>query len=252
MAIGEPGITHVSKLVGARSILFADTERSKLQKKISVPIADQVYTPEAFQNDLGSHQISYPGYHELAYLHPNRFTPNPAVLDKAGLEENERFVILRSVSWDAVHDVGDSGFENIVDIVSVLEETGVKVIITSEGDLPDTIKNYQLSIDPHQIHHLMFYADLFIGESATMATESAILGTPAIFVSSSTRGYTEELEEKYGLVFNYNCEDRNRLGMNKAIEILNDNDSGKWDSRRQNMLDEKSDMTEYVVSELEK
>ena len=34
----------------------------------------------------------------------------------------------------------------------------------------------------------MYYADLFVGESATMASEYAVLGTPAIFVSTSRRG----------------------------------------------------------------
>jgi predicted glycosyltransferase len=47
----------------------------------------------------------------------------------------------------------------------------------------------------------MYYADLFIGESATMASESAVLGTPAIFVSTLQAGVLNEIEEKYGLLY---------------------------------------------------
>ncbi len=36
---------------------------------------------------------------------------------------------------------------------------------------------------------LLAYATLFIGEGATMASECAVLGTPAIYVNSLQLGY---------------------------------------------------------------
>lgn len=241
---------HVSKVVGATSVSFMDTEHATFTKKITVPFTDKIYTPDCYQQDFGEKQIRYPGYHELAYLHPNRFDPDPTVLDEVGLVAGDPFVILRLVGWDAVHDLGDSGFEDIEDVVTALEEMGAKVLITAEDTVPESVEHCQLSIEPHRIHDLMYYADLFIGESATMASESAALGTPAVFVSSSRRGYTDELEEEYGLVFNYSGPNRQRNGLKKALSILESYDEQLWEDRRKKMLEDKIDTTEFILEQI--
>ena len=61
------------------------------------------------QVDLGRKHIRYNGFHELAYLHPNRFKPDISVLDELKVKEGEKFVILRFVSWNATHDFGQAG-----------------------------------------------------------------------------------------------------------------------------------------------
>ena len=43
--------------------------------------------------------------------------------------------------------------------------------------------SYTIDILSADIHHVLYYANLFIGESATMATESAVLGIPARYPS---------------------------------------------------------------------
>jgi predicted glycosyltransferase len=117
---------HVSKVVGATSLSFMDTEHATLTKKITVPFADKIYTPDCYQQDFGEKQTRYPSYHELAYLHPNHFDPDPSVLDEVGLIIDDSFVILRLVAWDAVHDLGETGFEDIEDFVTALEKKGWK------------------------------------------------------------------------------------------------------------------------------
>jgi predicted glycosyltransferase len=73
---------HVSKLTKAKSIIFTDTEHAKLANLVTFPFADVILTPSCFKKDIGKKQIRYNGYHELAYLYPNYFTPNPAVLER--------------------------------------------------------------------------------------------------------------------------------------------------------------------------
>ncbi|WP_092936175.1 DUF354 domain-containing protein [Natrinema hispanicum] len=248
VAMGEPSITHAAKLTDATSLVFTDTEHATLQNTLAFPFADRIYTPECYQNNIGKKQVRYPGYHELAYLHPDRFEPDPSVLEEAGLDRDEQFVVLRLVSWDAMHDVGDSGFEDVVDIVQALEETGTTVRITSEADLPEAIEDRRALISPDRIHDLIAFADLYVGESATMATESAVLGTPAVFVSSSRRGYTDELEEEYGLVYNYSGKNRHERGLKKAIEVLERTDSDQWEKRHKQMLADKVDTTDVIIN----
>lgn len=250
LSVGGTSIAHASKFVRGDSYIFYDTEHATIQNAITYPFADRIYTPDCYQGDIGRNQIRYPGYQELAYLHPNRFTPDPSIRELADLNEDERFIILRLVSWEAIHDLGDSGFVNVQDVVRALEDQGVRVLITSEAELPPELKEYRVRVPPHRIHDLMYYADLFIGESATMATESAVLGTPAIFVSSSRRGYTDELEERYGLVFNFSENDRQQRSLEKALSILDGYDPETWSSRRERMLNDKIDATEMMVREI--
>jgi len=60
--------------------------------------------------------------------------------------------------------------------------------------LPDELKKYQIKIAPHRIHDAMAFASLIFGESATMVSEGAILGIPAIYLDNTGRHYTREQE----------------------------------------------------------
>lgn len=250
VAMGGVGISRPALLSGAQCLVLTDTEHATLQNKLAFPFADRILTPDCYQDNIGDKQVRYPGYHELAYLHPNRFDPDPSVVKQADVDPHKKYVILRLVSWDAVHDVGDSGFEDIVDAVTAIESTGARVLITSESDLPQEIEDRRLVIEPHKIHHLMAFSDLFIGESATMATESAVLGSPSIFVSSSTRGYTDELSEEYGLVWTYSDQNREKQAINQAIDILENNDDINWCRRHDDLLQNKIDTTEFILSQI--
>lgn len=245
--IGGTSISHVSTLVDGKSIIFTDTEDAILQNKLTFPFADNVYTPECYKEDIGSNQVRYPGYHELAYLHPDRFEPDPSVLDYIDADEKDKIVIVRLSSWDAAHDIQNEGFGDIISAVSQLESTGAKVVFTSEKKYPNEIEHCISQVPIHKIHDLMYYSNLYIGEGVTMASESAVLGTPSIFISTRKLGYLDELEDRYGLVFNFHGEDRQKKGLNKAVNILNNYDGKKWKNRRKKMLEDKIDVTNLML-----
>jgi predicted glycosyltransferase len=84
-----------------------------------------------------------------------------------------------------------------------------------------------------------------------MAVESAILGTPSIYVSSlaGTMGNFSELEEKYGLLFNYNDSE---AALKKAVELIKDPELKKtWSLKRAALLKDKIDVTEFMVKLIE-
>src|SRR6185436_17314977 len=83
----------------------------------------------------------------------------------------------------------------------------------------------------------------------TMACESAMLGTPAILVSTSRGGFTEELEERYGMVFTY---DDPRHGQEQALRqaetLLGDPETPRrWAEKRAAMLSDQENITRYVT-----
>jgi predicted glycosyltransferase len=251
LGFGSIRAAHVSYFLHKKCILFEDTEHSSEQIRLYLPFVNAVCTPSCFNKDLGKKQVRYNGYTELAHLHPNYFTPDPAVLEELGLSKDDKFIILRFVSWKASHDVGQHGIKNKIELVEELEKYG-RVLITSEGQLDKELEKYKIKVSPEKMHDLLYYASLYLGEGATMATESAILGTPSIYVSSlvGTMGNFIELEEKYGLIFNYDNPDK---VISKAVEVIkNPNLKNEWRKKRMKLLDDKIDVTAFMVKFIEK
>ena len=249
VVVGVGGVTaaHTAAVVGAESVVFTDTEHATLINKLTHPVADYVVTPSCYTEDAGDSQVTYPSYHELAYLHPDRFTPDPSVFEDMQVDPDEKFVVVRLSAWDSSHDVGASGLKDVTDAVERLEATGATVLITSEVPLPDALERCRTDVAPEAMHHLLAYANLFISEGATMASECAVLGTPAIYVNSLTMGYTDELEARYDLLTHYPEEDEQDAALEHAVSILDDHDAGAWERRRQQLLADKQDTTGVIL-----
>lgn len=203
----SPHSAYVAKILGIPHIGFADTENSGIADKLSSSFVDYIFTSHSFTKKFKKPQFFYPGYIETWYLHPKRFIPNPEVLGVLGVQDNEPYIILRFISWEAHHDKGFVGLTDTfkINLVKTLLNHG-KVFISSEKRLPSEIEEYEFSLPPEMMHDALFYASLFYGESATMASECAMLGTPAIYLDPVGRGYTNEQEQKYGLVSNFSLE----------------------------------------------
>ncbi len=124
-----------------------------------------------------------------------------------------------------------------------------RVFVSSEEELPRELENYAIPCPPERIHHALYYACLVYGDSSTMASEAACLGTPSIYVDERGRGYTDEQEEKYGLVFNFGCSKEEQVrSVRKGLEILSGpNNEELWRERRRKMLGDKIDVTEFLV-----
>ena len=242
---GLMGITiaPVGRLLRVPSLVFYDTENARLTNKIAYFFCNKFITPRCYKKKLGRKNIRYDGYHELAYLHPDYFTPNPEILKKAGLKLGERFTIMRFVSWGASHDIGHSGipFEEKLKAVNEFSKYG-KVFITSEKQLPEELEKFRLKLPPEDIHHLIYYATLLYGESSTMSSEAAVLGTYSIYIDDEGRGYTDEEELKYGLVFN----SKTSL-IEKGVEILkNKNSKEEAQEKRKKLIEDMIDVTSFM------
>ncbi len=247
---GSPYSAHVSRLLRKPHIAFSDTEIAGLVIKLTFPFTDKIYTSSSFYLDLGPKQIRFNGYYELAYLHSKYFTPSRDVLKKYNLEEG--YIILRLSALASHHDIRARGFtfsseEELISYIRELEKYG-RVIISSETKQWKTISDYELNFKPKDLHDILYYSNICIGEGATMASESAILGVPAIYVSNTHRGYLDELES-YELAFT--IQDREEA-LKKAVSLLKDNSLvKKAKEKREKLLKEKIDVVEFMVNEIE-
>lgn len=93
------------------------------------------------------------------------------------------FTFARLVSWQSQHDVNDYGVRDIGRVVQKLERYG-RVLISSEAPLPKGLRSYERKGQVGDIHHILAFAQLCFGESATKASEAAQLGVPSVFLST--------------------------------------------------------------------
>jgi predicted glycosyltransferase len=237
---------HVAFLIGKPHILFDDTEHAKFEHLMYKPFATAILTPSCFYKNLGKKHISFNGYMELCYLHHNQFIPDPNVLKLLGVSKNEKYIIIRFVSWGASHDFGQYGLDlsSKLRIVSELRKYS-KVFISSESVLPEELERYRLSIPPEKLHDALSFASLYLGEGGTTASEASILGIPAIYINSlPLMGYLQD-EKDAGLLFHHDNPDDIIL---KAKEVLSDQNSKiKFDENRQVLLKNKIDVTSLMV-----
>lgn len=248
--VGNCYIAQLSKLIRKPSIVFDDTEHTHYQNMMTFPFADTICTPSCFWSDLGKKQVRHESYHELAYLHPDYYKPNPEVLHELGLTEKDKFFILRTVTWDVIDESGEKGldFDTKVKIIKTLGKYG-KVFISSEDPLPDELKKYKLSISPEKIHDLLYYATMLVGDSGSMSSEAAVLGTPVVFVSSTTCGYLKEEGNKYGLIYHFNGRGNSQQeALEKVKELLkNPNLKKEAQKKRERILKDKIDVTKWMI-----
>lgn len=249
-AIGGTFVAHVGWLTGIPSLVFYDTENAKLQNAITYPFAGRVIVPRCYRAWTPKRTVRYPGYHELSYLHPARFAADRTIAEKNGLDRLRDNFFIRTVSWQANHDVGEAGWNEKLLLAATEYLSGLgKVHISSEAPLPLALKQYAYCGKVSEVHHLMGHCRLFIGESATMASECAVLGVPAIYAAHTGRGYTDEQEARYGLVVN--IRELSWEGLQEKINLTLAVPQADWQTRRNKLLDDTVDVAAFAADTIE-
>ena len=252
---GSVAIAHGVILLKAQSILFTDDDAKAVPffAKLAYPFADYIVNPDclAFEN-YGIKHITVPSFKELAYLHPDIFTPDVTVLEDLGICEKDTYFIVRFSGLKAHHDIFAKGITQRKKLIHVLEQYG-KVFITTEREIPSEFEKYKVEIPPEKIHSAIYFATMLIGDSQTMAAEAAVLGTPSIRCNSfvGKLAYLEELEHKYGLTFGFRPEDEDKM-YEKIRELLKKSCLKKeWKKKRQRLLADKINLTDWMISFIE-
>lgn len=231
------------------SFVFTDSEHQAFNHRIAHPFATRIYTPRCFTKDLGRKQRRYAGYHELAFLHPKRFTPDPAVLDELGATARS-YVVLRTSAWNTLHDIGKAGLGSTLDSVILALQKHARVVLVPEGGaVPERWRSLVLRIGADRYHHVLAFARLVLSEGASTASEAACLGVPTVYVNASQLGYLQDQERRYGLVFNTTDPG---AALARTVELLErPPEQEALERARQRLIEDHVDVTDYVVSEIE-
>ena len=244
LSAGSIYAAHIAWLTGRDHITLEDTGNME-QIRLYLPFTKAILTPESFHKDLGNKQIRLNCYNELAYLLPARFNPDSRINEILGLNPAEKFVLIRFVSWDATHDINSKGISDKTkrELINILSGR-YKVFISSERNLPEDLAEFRIRISAEKMLDIINAAEFYIGEGATMASESAMLGTPAIYVNPLYAGTIND-QVKYGLVFHFRTE--NGL-IEKVKELIEIPDLKQYFREKRNiMISDKIDMTRFLI-----
>lgn len=221
--------------------------------KMAGPFMGTILSPRVCNNySLEPYSVKYESYHELAYLHPNHFQADKTVVEKY-FSADTPFFILRFSSLNAYHDAGIQGINTEIaqHLIDILKPHG-RIYITSERELEPQFEPYRIKINTLDMHHVMAFSTLYIGDSQTMAAEAAVLGVPFVRFNDFVGriGYLNELEDVYQLGFGIKASEEGAAEkMYKVVEeILSmPNLKEEWETRRQKMLSEKIDYAQFLT-----
>lgn len=245
-----PSLMQSAWLMNVPGIFMDDDDDSvePFVTRFAHPFASVILSP--FGTERKSKKtIYYRSNHELAYLHPDYFTPECSVLNSYGLKPVDFFSIIRFVAMTGHHDSNENGFtyNQKIELLKKLSTRG-PVIVTSEIDVEFNEGRIIRIENMSDIHSLLYYASIFVGDSQTMTSEAAMLGTPA-FRCNTFKGriaYLNE-EEKAGLVYSFLPSEFEHL-LNQIDDVISVNDfSINWLEKRALFISERVSLTKLLI-----
>ncbi len=242
-SVGGLYSVHAGAALGVPTIDYMDTENAVMTNILTFPLATVIATPDCYYGKVPkSKHRPYPGYHELAYLHPKRFKADENRIKNLGVNSGE-YIIVRFSTLDASHQTGEAvlTYKDKIRLVRELSEYG-KVLVDTEGELPVELKKHRLDIPEHHYHDVLAFAALYVGEGATAASEAGVLGVPWIFISGDGRGYLDDQERRYGIGATVDSVEK---ALEHAKKVFNGNLEPK--KARKKLLEEKIDVTGWMI-----
>ena len=167
----------------------------------------------------------------------------------------EPYFLIRFSALNAHHDKGIKGISNEIAerLVKILEPFGT-IYITSERPLEPQFEKYRIKINPLDMHHVMAFASLYIGDSQTMAAEAGVLGVPFVRFNDFVGriGYLRELEDTYELGYGIKASAEGSVdALCERVETLVSMPSAErkatFAARREKMLSDKIDCAKFLT-----
>ncbi len=244
---GSYGIAQAAYFLRKPSVIFADDIEYKFALYSFIHFATRLVTPFQLK---GKKTRKYRGFKELAYLHPNYFTPNEEVLVEYGLEPS-KYVFIREVSNSSLN------YSNLIQgqlasVCHYLRDIDLEVVLSLENKaLTNSFESQCIILkEPvSDIHSLMHFASLTISSGDSMARESCLVGTPSIYTGGRIMALNQELEDK-SCLFRVDADKTDQI-LDKVMDIIEKNIKKKTEKTiKEAIATEWEDTTRVIIDNL--
>ena len=248
----DSSVAQAAFLLGKKSITTLEDDYEVIKKlaDLTYPFTNIILVPKVCS--VGKWQqkkIGYKGYMKLSYLHPNQFRALDNI--KTKYVKEKKYILIRLASLTAHHDFRIKGLNRVLikRIIETATKYGYRTVISSEKELDEEFMEYKLDIDIVNIHHVMFFSSMLIGDSQSMAVEAAMLGVPSIRFSdfAGKISVLEELEHKYQLTYGIKTEQQDKFYEKVNELLMMENLREEFQARRQKMLADKIDVAAFFT-----
>lgn len=245
-----PEVVATARLVGIPCVVVSDRDAGVDPDgcAASHACAQVILSPEfCGPGQWGRKTIQFAGFPTLAYLHPRRFVPPKLVHDD-----------LRRGARASVLVVGCSANTQLLMVARRLIATlspGTAVHIAADNSVSAISHDLARHALPAgiSVHGAMAHAALVVSDDPRRVEESAVLGTPAVWLNRKRHSSAvRQLESRYGL--SMSAEPIPDGVASIAQCVLNAADRGKraFQARRQRLLADAVDVTAFLSTSIEK
>ncbi|MEL6567957.1 MAG: DUF354 domain-containing protein [Pseudomonadota bacterium] len=197
IGFGGVSIAHAGAALGIPSIAFFDRESAGAQTRLAFPAITKLFVPEGYAGDVPEKKTQrVAGVKALSYLHPDGFKADRAIAIENGFDPSRKNVFIKLGAVRTNQDAQKPGW-SLEDLCAVVDRfrTDAKVHIWSDLGLPATLETYAFTGAMSEVHHLLGHCDIYVGESATLAADAAVLGVRSVHAGHEVLGYIGDLAE---------------------------------------------------------
>jgi len=185
ISIGAPLELRAAKRLIPRRWYISDTEVNHIAHRLAKNAATDIIIPTHWREDI--HALNFSGtIHRLDGIH-GHIHLRPGLIPRE--VSNPPKILVRRLKGDGIHDSGE--------ITRIPESffDGLEITFANENEV---------NCHPWKLSEEISVHDGVITQSVTLASESALLGTPTLLVSKAQRGFLDRLcKEGYPL---FRCE----------------------------------------------
>jgi predicted glycosyltransferase len=194
--VGSVNLTHAAFVFRKPSVMFEDDVEYKLAYYSYKYFATNIVMPDCI-HETNKNILTYKGFKELAYLHPNYFQPSKSILKEYDLTP-KNYIFIREVSNTTLNYSGLK--EGLLSkVCPYLKDMGFDIVLSLENkEIKRQYKDYCtiLKEPVRDIHSLLHYASLTIASGDSMSRESCLVGTPAIYTGKREMKINTDLIKK--------------------------------------------------------
>jgi predicted glycosyltransferase len=198
-----------ARAAGVPAVTAMDYEHQPLNH-LAFRLARRVLLPAALPDDVVRRQGARPGKTERydglkEELYLGDFEPDPAILERLGIERPDVLVVARSgATRAAYHGYADDLFLEALRRLGRRPEVTVVALARHPEHRRELealgLPNLVVPVGAVDGRSLVREADLFIGAGGTMTRESALLGTPTLSVFGGEEAAVDRALERRGVL----------------------------------------------------